>query len=109
MTTRLTAWGYVRQYLLGDPVHRAKDKLERATRQLAERQADVSYNASMANFYTEQLLDISPDTDWWDWADAKQKQQDFQQEALLGERKAAPLTAQVQARREHYNKLRGRT
>lgn len=86
-------------------VDRAQKRLEHAVRAKARASADAQFNREMANFYTERVLQIDPHTAWWDFADAKQKQFDYQQEVILHDEAAKAAGRIVEQRAAKFRKL----
>lgn len=77
-----------RDTLLGDPVSTQYEREQREQRTRAREEAEAEYHRIMANFYTDRVLAIDPNADWWGFAEAKQKQYDHQTECLRYERRA---------------------
>ena len=66
----------VTSFLRIDTVRRRQEKIEQAARRKAEIHSDFIYHDAMRSFYEERVAQIDPHTDWWEFADAKQKHQD---------------------------------
>jgi hypothetical protein len=73
-----TFFGLLREVFFGDPLQKQYERVEAAVKAKAKCVSDAEFNRTMANFYTERLDSIDPNTDWWEFADAKQKQYDHQ-------------------------------
>lgn len=50
--------------------------VERAIKAKARVASDFEYNSTMRKFYDERVDEIDPHSDWWAFAEAKQKQHD---------------------------------
>ena len=66
----------VASFLRIDTVRRRQEKIERAARYKAEIHSDFTFHEAMRSFYQERVAQIDPHTNWWEFADAKQKHQD---------------------------------
>lgn len=73
-----TVFGLLREVFFGDPLQKQYERVEAAVKAKAKCVSDAEFNRTMANFYTERLDSIDHNTDWWEYADAKQKQWDHQ-------------------------------
>ena len=93
-------------------IHRAKRlqngdiKVQDAMRVLSRRIADAEFHRTMAGFYTDRVIATDPHTDWWGFADAKQKQHDHQHDCLAEEKRIEEARATVEARKAELAKLR---
>lgn len=82
--------------LKGDPVQKANDAIERAVHHKAELASTHEFKRVMANFHTERVLEIDHTRDWWGYANHRQKQVDFQEDALMLEERIKEADARVQ-------------
>lgn len=78
-----------RDLFLGDAERAQYEREQREQRLKAREEAEAEYHRRMANFYTDRVLAIDQHTDWWGYAEAKQKQYDHQCECLRHERRAS--------------------
>lgn len=69
-------WAWLLDLIKGDPVARQYEKVEDAIRTQSQSVADAEADRILCDFYTERVNTIDPHTDWWGFADAKQKQVD---------------------------------
>lgn len=74
--------------LFGDPAQAEYERAEAERKRTAKLIADAEFHRMMANFYTERVASLDPHTQWWEFAEAKQKQYDQQLECVLLERRA---------------------
>jgi len=94
-----------REFLSDNTRSRQHHRIEKATRKMAEHIADAEFERTMANFYTERVISIDPHVgpaEAWDFAAAKQKQYDHQNDCISYEQKAEAARAEVAA---HIAKL----
>ena len=82
--------------LKGDPVQKANDAIERVIHTKAELSSRHEFKRVMANFHTERVLEIDHTKDWWGYANHRQKQMDFQEDALMLEERIKEADARVQ-------------
>lgn len=69
--------------LFPSPEQRAYERQKKVVHVCAHHQSQAEYHRLLADFYTERVMSIDPHTDWWAFAEAKQKQYDHQTECLL--------------------------
>lgn len=100
-----TLWGLIREVIKGDPLTKQNERVEEAIKAKAQKVSDAEFNRTMANFYTERLLGIDPNTDWWEFADAKQKQHDRQAACMEHEAGLAEAAKLVEAETARYVQL----
>ncbi len=74
--------------LFGDTAQAEYERSEAERKHTAKLLSEASYHRIMANFYTERAASLNPHTQWWEFADAKQKEYDHQIECALLERRA---------------------
>jgi hypothetical protein len=97
----------LREFIVGDPLVRHYGHVERAIKRKAERVADAEFARTMAHFYTERVLNIDHNVDWWGFADAKQKQHDYQRDTLLYDKRVDEASQQAEARMKQYQRVAG--
>lgn len=97
------------QMLFGENIKAQQQKVEDAIRVKAQRIGDLEYERTMANFYTDRSMSIDPQTDWWGFADAKQKQHDHQLAFVACEGRVEVATARVAAETARYVRLLDRS
>lgn len=90
---------FVRGMFRDNRVRTQYGKLEKAIRVKAKFVSDLEFHRSMADFYTSRVLEIDPDNDWWNFADAKQKQYDHQNDLLAYEKRVEEADAEVAAQK----------
>lgn len=78
------------------------EKIEIAIRKKADLIAEQEFDRTMANFYTERLLEIDPNVDWWGFAQNKQKQHDHQESFTQLTDKIAEAEAVVKGRKAAF-------
>ena len=93
-------------HLAGDKFRRQYEKVEGAIRAKAQLASDMEFHRTLANFYTERVMDIDPHKDWWGFADAKQKQTDNQDDYVRLQRKMEEAEARVDAYTNALHSLR---
>lgn len=106
MKQHSTVWGLLREVIVGDPVKKQYERVEDSIKTKAKRVSDAEFNRTMANFYTERVMAIDPHIDWWDFADAKQKQYDHQIECVKNDRQVDEAQARVLAETQRFHALR---
>lgn len=89
-----------------DPVQHAKERIERALAKQARLAGDAAEAKTMLDFYTRRAQTTDPHADWWTFADAKQKQVEYERDfnALL--RKAEVAQARVEAETAKLEKIK---
>lgn len=103
-----TLWSMLREIVFGDPVKKQYERVEQAIRAKAQRVSDAEFNRTMANFYTERVLAIDPHTDWWDFADAKQKQYDHQNDCVKNDKRVEEAHVIVEAEAQRFHAIRNK-
>lgn len=71
----------------------------------ARANSDAEFHRIMANFYTERASSIDPQIDWWDFAEAKQKEYDHVEEHQAHGARGAETAAVVDAEKARYVRL----
>lgn len=79
-----------------DPVKDVQDAIERAVHHKAELSSNHEFKRVMANFHTERVLEIDHTNDWWGYANHRQKQVDFQNDAVKVEGYIEEAEARIQ-------------
>lgn len=90
----------------GNPVQDAYEKLQAAIRKQAHHIGEAQYHLTMRQFYGERVKALDPHTDWWEFAEAKQKWYEHQEDYTAECAKADECDATVAARREQYETIR---
>lgn len=109
MRQKPTLLSSIRETVFGDPYTELFAKVEKATHQKAQLVADAEFNRTMANFYTERVMNLDPHTQWWEFAQAKDKQYEYQMEYVALERRIEEAEKKVQARTEQFHSLKEKT
>ena len=98
MKRHTTLFGLLRELVCGDPQQKQKERVEKAVKAQAQLNSDAEFHRTMTDFYTLQVDNIDPHTDWWEFADAKQKEHDhveqYQKYAASREEAAALVAAE---------------
>ena len=95
----------IKSFFIGNPLARAREKLEDEQRVLAHRSAEMHYADAMRNFYNRQVSTVDPHKDWWRFADMKQKHQEqFEHYTRCADR-VAESEARVAALQNEVSKL----
>lgn len=102
--TGLATVDRVKRYLLGDPARNGYERVQSAMRVLSRRIAEAEFHRTMASFYSERVMETDPNTHWWEFAEAKQKQHDHQMDCLCEEKRVAEARALVDARTGQFKK-----
>jgi 7-keto-8-aminopelargonate synthetase-like enzyme len=105
MKQHTTLWGLLREIVVGDPVKKQYERVETAIKTKAQKVSDAEFNRTMANFYTDRVLGIDPHQDWWDFADAKQKQYDHQTACVKNDQQVNEAHARVEAEAQRFHAL----
>lgn len=92
----------IRSTLRSNRVRKQYERVEKAIREKAQLVSDLEFNRTMGNFYTERVLDIDPHTDWWNFAEAKQKQHDHQNDFVRYEKRIQEADAKVEANKQAF-------
>ena len=87
-------------------VQKQYDKIIKATKNYARALSDAEYERHMAHFYTERVMSIDPFKDHMGFAEARQKQLDYQEDCVRCEKKAEVALACMRAEEERYKTLR---
>lgn len=86
---------------------RVKDsyaKLEEAIKTKAELVGKAEFCRTMANFYTGRVAVIDPHQQWWDFAEAKEKQYTHQISCVTLEAKIEEATKLIEARTAQFER-----
>lgn len=78
--------------LFGDQVSRARSRVKDAAEDLARKNAEVQFHQYLKYFHQDLAAQTDPETNWWTFADHKQKAYDHQEEMAYWEDRA--LTSQ---------------
>lgn len=92
----------IRSTLRGNRVRKQYERVEKAIREKAQLASDMEFNRTMASFYTERVMDIDPHKDWWNFAEAKQKQYDHQLDFVRYEKRTEEADAKVEANKQAF-------
>ena len=92
----------IRRYMTDNRIRRQYERVEKAIRDKASLASNLEFHRTMSNFYTERVLDIDPHTDWWDFANAKQKQYDHQEDFGIYEKRILEADAKVAANKTAF-------
>ncbi len=76
--------------------------VEKCIREKAHLMSNLEFCRTMADFYTERVLEIDPNREWWDFADSKQKQTEFQQDFELYQKRIVEAEARIVASRDAF-------
>lgn len=95
----------VKKIILGDPAQRAYEQLQDAYKALSRRIAAAEYHRVMAQFYTDRVLEIDPNANWWGFAHAKQCQFDHQEDQRYCQKRIEEAEATVNACRARLQQL----
>lgn len=83
----------------------ARQAHEDARRKWAEVESEVTFANRMAVFYGDELRAVNHETDWWRYAELKQKQHDALESADRYTAQARELYAKATARGEEVKRL----
>lgn len=84
-------WMLYRDVFWGDPAQTQYEREQREQRVRAREEAEAEYHRKLAEYYTQRVLSLDPDTHWWEFAEAKQKQYEHQCDCMQHERRAAGI------------------
>lgn len=85
----------VRDAIVGNPVAKQQERIDRAAQAEAEHQSSAAYHRLLANHYGDRVAGIQAHEDWWAFAEAKQQQSDH----LAALAKAKDLAEEAGAKR----------
>lgn len=91
---------------LSNPTQDAYEKLQEAKRVAARRMGEMVYHSQMLEFFDDQAQKIDPHTEWWAFAEAKQKWLDHTNDWEVERQRHHAAAAAVHARTEAYYKLK---
>ena len=91
--------------LFGDPAKNQFQKIELAIRKSAQLVSDHEYNRVMHAFYTNRADTTDPHSDWWEFAQAKEKQKEYREEMDKLSKKIASADARLNGMQAAYRKL----
>lgn len=92
-TTKDSLWQMVRDIFRTTP----QQRIEALQRERAKMMGDQEYHRTLANYYTERAASLDPNVNWWEFADAKQKEFDNCVEAVELRAEIASIEAQIEA------------
>lgn len=103
-------WTYIKNFLHphNARVDVAYARMKKANERHAQHTAELEYHLRMKLFYERQLKETDPNTDWWEWAEAKEREHEHTKDAFALETKARRLSEQALAREAQYRTLRGK-
>lgn len=74
-----------------------QQRIEALHRERAKMMGDQEYHRTLANYYTERAASLDPNVNWWEFADAKQKEFDNCVEAVELRAEIASIEAEIEA------------
>lgn len=92
----------IRSTMRNNRVRKQYQLVEKSILEKAQLVSDLEFNRTMSNFYTERVMDIDPHTDWWSFAEAKQKQYDHQNDFVRYEKRIHEVDAKVEANKQAF-------
>lgn len=94
----------IRESFQSRRVKGAYAKLEDAIKDKAELVGKAEFCRTMANFYTGRVANIDPHRQWWDFADAKEKQYSHQLQCIALEAKIEEASKLIEARTVQFDR-----
>ena len=70
----------LRDALFGDPAVKAKARVHAAMEAIAKCKGDLATARQMVDFYTDRVMSLDPYKAWWDFADAREKLEEYTNE-----------------------------
>lgn len=95
----------LRQHRKTSQLTNAREKHEDARRKWAEVESEMTYAQRMSNFYSDEVAKIDHTTDYWRYAEMKQKLDDCKAMHAKYAEQAKELYAKAQARGEEVVRL----
>lgn len=94
------------KYFLDDRISRARTRMKDAAEVSARQHAEVKYHSYLHYFHEDIATYIDPNTNWWTFADHKQKSLDHSNEMSRWMDRATTADAKLNAAALRLNKLR---
>lgn len=91
-----TLWGMVREVFASTALERQQERVAEATTLKARKRADAEFDRTMAHFYTERATALDPNISWWEFAAAKEKEREHNEDFRLNTEAAARAEARVE-------------
>lgn len=91
--------------IFGDPLKNQYERVELAIKAKAQLISDHEFNKVMENFYITRCGAIDPHTDWWGFAEAKEKQTEYRKQLEKLHKKVLEANAFVKAQEAAFKKL----
>lgn len=85
----------LRDVTVGDPLAKQQERIDEAAKIEAQHLSNAAYHRTLAAHYGDRVAMLSPHSDWWAFAAAKQKQADHEAQLFA----AGELAADASARR----------
>lgn len=92
----------IRSTMRNNRVRKQYERVEKSILEKAQLVSDLEFNRTMSDFYTERVMDIDPHTDWWSFAEAKQKQHDHQNDFVRYKKRIHEADAKVEANKQAF-------
>lgn len=91
--------------IFGDPLKNQYQKIELAIKAKAQLVSDLEFNNVMEDFYCARCMVIDPHTDWWGFAEAKEKQAEYRKQLERLYKKVLAADAYAKAQEAAFKKL----
>ena len=89
----------------GDPLAKQNERVEEAVKAKAKCVGDAEFNKTMANFYTERVMNINPWDDHVGFCNARTSQLEYQELHAASEKLVEEATAKADAHAARYLSL----
>lgn len=87
----------LREVFRSNQVRKQRERVEAAVREHAQLESEVRYQHVMAQYYTGRVAEITPAHNWWEYAEAKQKEHDHVEEYVQLLQQCGEAAARVDA------------
>lgn len=92
----------VKNYIKSSRVRNQYERVERAIRNKAQLASELEFHRTMGDFYSERVQSIDPHTDWWNFAEAKQKEYDHNEDSVRLSNRIVEADAKVNANKAAF-------
>lgn len=87
----------IKNYIRSNRVRKQYERVEKAIRDKALLASELEFHRTMGDFYTERVQTIDPHSDWWNFAEAKQKEYDHKEDSNRVANRILKANAKVSA------------
>ena len=101
-------WALLKDIIFGCPEQKQQERVDKAVEAHAEAIGDLQYARTMRAYYSALAAKTDPTVKWWDYANAKEKEQDYDEQFKRKEKLVDERSALVDAALERLAAVRSK-